>query len=294
MKPAAFDYKSPSSLDELLDIKAEHGDEAKPLAGGQSLIPAMNFRIAQPTLLVDLNNVKDLDNIGQDKGELSIGAMVRQGEVETSKLVKKYSPLLYELMPNIAHSQIRNRGTIGGSLVHSDPAAELPVAAITLDARFKAKSKSAERWIEAKDFFDGMFTVSLSPEEILTEVVFPKFPNNTGWSFMEIARRQGDYAMAGVAALVTLDDKGECKESRLVYLNVGDGPVDAVKAASSLKGKTLTYKSIETAAMIASNDEISPFGSMHASVEFQQHLSSVLTKRALSKANERAKKAIAK
>ena len=171
MKPAPFEYHAPHSLEEALALKREHGDDGKPLAGGQSLIPAMNFRVAQPSILIDL--------------------------------VAQHAPLLHETIPNIAHPQIRNRGTIGGSLAHADPAAELPVVALALGARFRAKNADAERWLEVGDFFSGLFSVALEPDEILVEIAFPELPANTGWAFMEIARRSGDYAMAGVAALLT-------------------------------------------------------------------------------------------
>jgi carbon-monoxide dehydrogenase medium subunit len=199
MKPASFKYIIPSSLVDALASKREHGEEAKPMAGGQSLIPTMNFRVSQPTMLLDLNNLDELRFIRRDNGELRIGAMTTQAEVEHSQVVADSQPLIHETMPHIAHPQIRNRGTFGGNLAHADPASELPVIATALDARFKVQSASGERWIEAVDFFITMFTVSINEDELLTEIAFPAFPDNTGWSFMEISRRHGDYAMAGVA-----------------------------------------------------------------------------------------------
>lgn len=182
MKPAAFDYKAPRSIEEALEIKAQGGDEAKLLAGGQSLIPAMNFRVAQPALLIDLNKLDELRFIKEDKGELKIGAMTTQATVEKSNAVKNTNPLIHETMPFIAHPQIRNRGTFGGSLAHADPASELPVVATALGAKFKAQNTSGERWIEAKDFFLGFLTVSLEDDEMLTEISFPKFSKKTGKS----------------------------------------------------------------------------------------------------------------
>ncbi|MDH5506937.1 MAG: xanthine dehydrogenase family protein subunit M [Anaerolineae bacterium] len=288
MKPAAFEYLAPESLQAALAAKAEYGDDAKPLAGGQSLIPAMNFRVTQPTMLIDLNKISELDFITQINSELHIGAMTRQSAVESSHQVAESSPLLAETMPNIAHVQIRNRGTFGGSLAHADPAAELPVVALALDARFKAQSANGERWMKAEEFFQGMFTVDLTPEELLTEIAFPAFPEHTGWAFMEIARRKGDYAMAGVAALITLDDAGKCKKARMVYLNVGDGPVDAKQAASTLQGEEINAKSIQAAAQTAVTQEIMPFGNIHASPDYQSHLTRILTVRALELAHTRA------
>jgi carbon-monoxide dehydrogenase medium subunit len=289
MKPTAFDYFAPSSLEAVLDLKAEHGEDAKPLAGGQSLIPTMNFRVSQPSILVDLNKVDTLRFIREEEGELRIGAMTTQAVVERSDLVQKNHPLISETVPNIAHPQIRNRGTFGGSLAHADPASELPVIALALNAKFKAESTKGERWIEAKDFLITMFTVDLAPDEILTEIAFPAFPKKTGWSFMEIARRHGDYAMAGLAALVTLNSDAKCEKSRLVYLNVGDKAVDAVRAAESLVGEQITEEAVKEAAEIAGQQEIEPFGSVHATPEYQRHLSKVLTQRALLQAFERAK-----
>ena len=292
MKPAPFDYFAPDSLEAALSIKTEHGDEAKLLAGGQSLIPSMNYRVLQPSMLIDLNNLDELRYIKKENGELHIGAMTTQAEVEHSQVVSKSHPLIHETMPFIAHHQIRNRGTFGGSLVHADPASELPVIATALNARFHAQSVSGERWISVDDFFVTMFTVSLNPDEILMEISFPELPQNTGWSFMELSRRRGDYAMAGVAALVTIDKKGICKDARLIYLNVGDKAVDAKEAANLLKGEKITAKSIEAAANIASNKEIMPFGSVHATPEYQRHLSHVLTKRTVEQAHQRAKSLI--
>jgi carbon-monoxide dehydrogenase medium subunit len=289
MKPTAFDYFAPTSLEAVLDLKAEHGEDAKPLAGGQSLIPTMNFRVSQPSILLDLNGVDSLRFVREDGDELRIGAMTTQTVIERSDLVLKHQPLISETVPNIAHPQIRNRGTFGGSLAHADPASEAPVIALALNAKFKAESTEGERWIEAKDFLITMFTVDLAPDEILTEIAFPAFPKKTGWSFMEIARRHGDYAMAGLAAIVTLADDGTCEQARLVYLNVGDKAMDAIKAAESLVGEEITEASVREAAEIAGEQEIDPFGSVHATPEYQRHLSKVLTQRALLKAYERAK-----
>jgi carbon-monoxide dehydrogenase medium subunit len=288
MKPTAFDYHAPTTLAEVLELKAEFGEDAKPLAGGQSLIPTMNFRVSQPSVLLDLNGIDELSFIKEDAGGLKIGAMTTQAEAEHSELVKQLNPLIAETIPNIAHSQIRNRGTIGGSIAHADPASELPVIALALNARFKVAGKAGERWVDAQDFLVTMFTVDLGPEEILTEIEFPAFPKNTGWSFMEVGRRKGDYGMAGLAALVTLDEDGVCEQARLVYLNVGDKAMDAVKAAVSLNGQKITAETAAAAAETAGEQEIDPFGSVHATPEYQRHLSKVLTRRALVVANQRA------
>lgn len=287
MKPAPFEYYAPDTLEEVESLKDQYGDEAKCLAGGQSLVPAMNFRVVQPTMLVDLNRVAELSYIREERATIRIGAMTRERQLEFDRSIEKRTPLLHEAMPFIAHPQIRNRGTIGGSIVHADPAAELPMLMVALSARLKAKSTSGERWIEAKDFFAGMFTTALEPNEILVEIELPFMPLRTGWSFVEVAPRAGDYAMMGVAALVTLDEAGKCKEAKLVYLNAGDGPVDAVEAAKSLEGEKLNEKLIESAAAHASEKEINPFGNVHASADFQRHLAKALTKRAIHQAAQR-------
>ena len=295
MKPAPFEYQAPGSLAAALDLLASRGGDAKLLAGGQSLIPVMNFRLAEPSLLVDINKLTDLDFIrrGPDEdnhGSLRIGALTRQRRLERDPLVAEMAPLLHEAMPSIAHPQIRNRGTIGGSLAHADPAAELPAVSVALGARFRLQRAGGDRWVEARDFFGGLFTTALEPDEILTEVAIPPLPPRTGWAFLEIARRLGDYAQVGIAALVTLDDAGRCREARLVYLSVSDRPVVAREAARLLAGQEISPKAIAAAADKASRDEMDPAGDVHATAEFKRHLARVLTGRALRKAAERASK----
>jgi carbon-monoxide dehydrogenase medium subunit len=266
----------------------EHAYEARILAGGQSLVPAMNFRVVQPSVLVDINRVPELGYIREEGDVLRIGAMARERQLEFDPLVAKRTPLLAEALPFIAHPQIRNRGTIGGSLVNADPAAELPVLMLALNARLKACKVSAERWIEAQDFFLGMFTTALEADEVLVEIELPAMPARTGWSFMEVAPRAGDYALMGVAVLLSLDDQGKCNGAKLVYLNAGDGPVSALEAAKLLESETVDDTLIEAVAFHASEKEITPFGNVHASPEFQRHLANVLTKRALKLALQRA------
>ena len=288
MKPAPFEYLAPGSIEEVLSILQEHGSDAKLLAGGQSLVPMMNFRLAQPKLLVDLNKLSGLDSVSQNgEAVLRIGAMTRQRRLETDPLIARWAPLLTEAMPHVAHSQIRNRGTLGGSLAHADPAAELPVVGLALGARFKVRSAQDERWIRARDFFYGLFTTALMPNEILVEVEIPPMPPGTGWSFLEISPRRGDYAIMGVAALVSLDAQMVCQNARLVYLNAGDGPVDAKEAARLLQGESPGEAVIEAAAAMAADQEIDPWGNVHASPAYQRNLAKVLTRRALKQAVER-------
>lgn len=288
MKPAPFEYHAPNTIEEVVTLKSQYGDDAKFLAGGQSLVPAMNFRIVQPSVLIDLNRARELSYIREEGNVIRVGSMARERHLEFDASIKKYAPLLHEAVPSIAHPQIRNRGTIGGSIVNADPAAELPVLMIALNARLKAKNTSGERWLDAKDFFAGMFTTALEPDEVLVEIELPFAAPRTGWSFMEVAPRSGDYAMMGVATTVTLDENGKCRSVKLVYLNAGDGPVDAVEAAQSLVGEALNDTLIESAALHASEKEISPFGNIHSSVEFQHHLAKTLTMKTLKIAAERA------
>jgi carbon-monoxide dehydrogenase medium subunit len=289
MKPAPFEYFAPTTTEEALALLAEHGDEAKILAGGQSLVPTMNFRLAQPSVLIDLNQVSELFFIREkNSSAVRIGAMSRHREVERSELIKERVPLLHETMPHIAHPQIRNRGTVGGSIAHADPAAELPAVMKALNARFRLASSSADRWVSADDFFMELFMTALELDELLVEIEIPNLPPRTGWSFKEIARRHGDYALVGVASLVTLDENDACSEARLVFLSVGGGPVDAVQAVDSLKGQKLSPKAIQGAAAIAANEDIDPDGDIHASAEFRRHLAKVLAEQALIEAVARA------
>lgn len=288
MKPAPFEYYVPDSIEQALDLLREHGDSAKLLAGGQSLVPAMNFRVMQPKVLIDLNRIEELTYIREEDSALHLGAMTRERALEFDPVISKKTPLLAEVMPHVAHPQIRNRGTLGGSLVNADPAAELPVIILALGGRLKVRKANGERWVDAQNFFLGMFTTDLAPDEMLVEIELPLISPRTGWSFMEVAPRAGDYALMGVAAIVTLDDNGHCSQARLVYLNAGDGPVDAKEAANLLVGERPDANVIEAAADLASQKEITPFGNIHASIDFQRHLARVLTRRTLKQAIKRA------
>lgn len=288
MKPAPFEYHAPDSLEQALDLMSQYAGEAKILAGGQSLVPAMNFRIVQPSALIDLNRISGLGYVREEDRVLRIGAMTRERELEFNPLISTWAPLLAEAAPHIAHPQIRNRGTIGGSIVNADPAAELPVLMLALGAQLKAKNVSGERWIEAQNFFMGMFTTALELDEILVEIELPASPPRTGWAFLEVAPRAGDYALMGVAALVTLDQNGKCERAKLVYLNAGEGPVEAKEAEKLLIGESLSEGLIESTASKASETELNPFGNIHTSPEFQRRLANVLTKKALKQAVQRA------
>jgi CO/xanthine dehydrogenase FAD-binding subunit len=289
MKPAPFTYHAPTTVEEVLAYLAHYGDEGKVLAGGQSLIPTMNFRLAQPAVLIDLNHVAELFYIRPDEaGGVRIGAMTRQRQVERAALVAERVPLLHETMPAIAHPQIRNRGTLGGSLAHADPAAELPAVAVALDGRLRARSQAGERWIPAQEFFVSLFTTALEPGELLVEVALPAQPPRSGWAFSEMARRHGDYALVGVATAVTLDEQGHCRQARLVFFSVGDGPVEAGRAAELLQDQWPTPELIRTAAETAAQADIAPGSDIHASAGYRRRLAGVLARRALTQAFERA------
>src|SRR5579871_979727 len=250
MKPAPFEYIAASSLDQALSLKAQHGDEARFLAGGQSLIPAMNFRLARPAVLIDLNGLPELAGIDQsDAKTIRVGAMTRYRALERDQAFLTACPLFADALPHIAHPQIRNRGTIGGNLFHADPASELPALATAMQARMKIKSSKGERELDASEFFAGLLTTSLEAEEMLTEIAFPAPKPRSGNCFMEVARRRGDFALAGVAAIVTLDEHGKCAVVRLALCGVGDTPVDASDAAASLIGQSVTEAAIAAVAV---------------------------------------------
>jgi len=289
VKPAPFEYAAPRSLDEALDLLARHGGDAKILAGGQSLVPVLNFRLAQPALLVDVNRVPGLDAISATAdGGLSIGALVRHRALERSAEVARRAPLLAEAVPFVAHPQIRTRGTFGGSLAHADPAAELPAVAVALGARLRLRRAGGERQLAAEDFFTGLFSTALEPEEMVVGVELPPVPPGSGFAFLEVARRHGDYAQAGVAASVTLDGGGRCRVARLVFVALGEGPVDASAIAAALVGEPPSEARCDDVARRAAEEAIDPLGDIHATAEFKRHLARVLARRALVAAASRA------
>jgi aerobic carbon-monoxide dehydrogenase medium subunit len=259
------------------------------LAGGQSLIPTMNFRLAHPGVLIDLNRIPTLGYIEPAvTGGLRIGAMTRQRQVERSALVAQRMPLLSAAMPLIAHVQIRNRGTIGGSLAHADPAAELPAVVSVLGGTLVVCGQGGERRIEIGDFYVGLFATDLAPDEVLTEIELPPQPQCSGFAIQEIVRRQGDYALAGIAVYVEVDGAERCSVARMVYFSVGDGPVMAVGAANLLVGERPTVALIRAAAEEAAMVELDPPGDIHASANYRRHLAQVLGRRALREAFGRA------
>jgi carbon-monoxide dehydrogenase medium subunit len=284
MKPAAFDYFQPRSIEEALSILAKHGSAAKPLAGGQSLIPAMNFRLSRPAVLVDLNTVPELAYVKEQNGQLAIGATTRQAVAERNPLIAQRAPLLKETMPFIAHAQIRNRGTIGGSLAHGDPAAELPSVMVALDATFRLRSVKGARTVKADEFYTGLFETALQPGELLEEISIPAMPARSGYAFLEISRRHGDFALSGVACRVTLNEKGKCSEARIALVSVGDGPVPARRAVKALTGEMPGEKVIAEAAELAGSKDCDPPSDIHASTAYRRKLTTVLVRRAVTQA----------
>jgi CO/xanthine dehydrogenase FAD-binding subunit len=286
MKPAPFKYIAVASLEHALSLKAEHGDDAKFLAGGQSLIPTMNFRLARPAVLIDINEIKELAGIRPSAAATRVGPLTRYRALQRDAALARLFPLIAEALPHIAHPQIRNRGTIGGNLSHADPASELPAIALALGARFHVRTATQQRWIEASDFFVGALTTDLKPDEMLVEIELPLPKPRTGCCFMEIARRRGDFAIVGVAAMVTIGERDECTHVRLSFCGVGETPVDASSAANVLVGRAPSEDAIRDVAAIVQR-MIEPGGSVHATADYQRHVAGVLTERALQTAYQR-------
>lgn len=291
MKPAPFDYYAPTSIEEALDKLTELGYSGKVLAGGQSLIPAMNFRMARPTALVDLNKVNELSYIKPTAdGGLAIGTMTRDSVVADDKLVNERFPILVTTIEHIAHIQIRNRGTFGGAIAHADPAAQLPAAALLLDATFKILSKSGERWVKAADFFIGPFMTVLEPEEMLAEVVLPPMAPRTGASYQQVSRQKGGYAQAAVISTVTLDGADKVKEARVALFSVGETALLASKPNEVLAGQIATPEAIEEVAAYVAKNECDPGTDIHGTEEYRRNLVHVLVRRSLTEAVQRARK----
>ena len=287
MKPPRFEYEAPGSVAEALALLGRHGDQAKVLAGGQSLTPLLNFRLVRPQVLVDLNEIAELAGIREVDGMLAIGAMTRQRAVETSDVVRRRCPLLADAVPQIGHVQIRNRGTIGGSLAHADPAAELPAVVAALDGRMVVRGPAGERVLTTEQFFVSYLTTALETGELLVEVRLPVAAPRTGAAFVEVSRRHGDFALVGVAATVTLDETGVCVGCALALTGVGPTPIVARAAASTLVGSRPTPAMLEEVGRRAASD-LRPDSDLHASSEYRQHVAGVLARRALGHAVERA------
>ena len=283
MKPAPFEYVRPSSITDALDALRDGGSGAKALAGGQSLIPAMNFRLAQPSLLVDLAGIDGLRGIRPgDDGGLRIGAMTRQRAVERSALVRERAPLITETMAWVAHPQIRNRGTIGGSLAHADPAAELPAVMLALDAVFHLQGPAGTRRALAREFYLGLFDTALKPDELLVEIEVPAAAPDARFALEEVSRRHGDFALAGVAVALTPGEDGSVENVAIGLFSVGDRPTLSEAGATVLVGRALEAGTIAEAAE-ATAEALDPPGDIHATPAYRRHLVRVLTRRALER-----------
>jgi carbon-monoxide dehydrogenase medium subunit/6-hydroxypseudooxynicotine dehydrogenase subunit alpha len=283
MKPPPFDYMDPRSLDEAVGLLAEHGDEGKVLAGGQSLVPLLNFRLAQPSVIVDVNRVVELSYLRRSNGRLRIGAMCRQTRLEQSPVAREGWGLLGDALALVAHPQIRNRGTVGGSAAHADPAAELPVAFSALEARFTARSSRGERVIDADEFFVTHLTTALEPDELLVEVEVPPVAEGTGHAFTEYSRRHGDFALGGAAVLYTKNGDGTCTDARIAMLGAADTPLRAREAEEALRGQKLDDEVAAEAAKLAARD-IEPTGDIHGSSSYRKRLIEAMVRRALLQA----------
>ena len=289
MKPARFEYAAPDTLSEAVSLLQQHADEdVKILAGGQSLVPLLNMRMARPDLLVDLNRIEELQYIREEGDWLAIGAMTRKRAVEESELVRRRQPVLLAATQLVAHPQIRNRGTVGGSMAHADPAAEYPALALALDAELRALGPGGERTIAAQDFFQSYLTTALEPVEVLTEVRVPVLAAGTGWSFVEVARRHGDFALGGAAATLRLDPGGNVSEARVVLFAVGPTPIRITQVEEMLTGERPAEALFQEAGRRASQEIEEPLSDVHATAEYRRNLAGVLTGRALREAVERA------
>jgi carbon-monoxide dehydrogenase medium subunit len=287
MKPPRFRYAAPRLLDEALTLLNQYGDDTKILAGGQSLVPLLNMRLAGPSYIVDINHLSELHYIEPEDGYLSIGATVRQRQVERSALVKEQLPLLVEVVEHIGHMQIRNRGTVVGSIAHADPAAELPALLTCLNGEVLVQSADGERVIKAEEFFTGYLSTALEPGEMLTEVRFPWIPPQAGWAFMEFARRSGDYALVGAAAVLTPALDGRCMVAHIAYLGIAGSPIRARAVEEILIGSTLDDATLDSAAEIARTVVSEDMSDVHATTEYRRVLTAELTRRVLKVAWER-------
>ena len=287
MRPAPFEYFAPRAVDEALELLARHGPDAKPLAGGQSLVPMMNMRLARPAVLVDLNRVATLAAVRTEAGSLRLGALVRQSVLERDARIAAAVPLLAEAAPLIGHLQTRARGTVGGSLAHADPAAELPACAMALSAVFHLRSARAARACRAADFFRGLLATALEPDELLVEIEIPApVMARTGQAIAEVARRHGDFALVGACAVLGLDAAGICRHAELVLFGGGDVP-HVSRAAAALLGERPEAARLGEAGR-ATAAELDPHADLHATVEYRRRVAAGLGVQALTRAAARA------
>jgi aerobic carbon-monoxide dehydrogenase medium subunit len=286
MKLPPVEYEAPTTVADAVDLLAEHLDEASVLAGGQSLIPLLVMRLARPAVLVDINGIDELSGVSATDGWVTVGAMTREYVAEESETVADAVPLLAAALPLIGHEAIRSRGTIGGSLAHADPAAELPAVARALDAEFVVRGPFGERVVPAAEWFEGFLTTARRPDELLTQVRFPAAEPGTGISFQEVARRHGDFAIVGLAASLTLS-QGAISDARLAFAGMSDVPIRAADAEDLLVGETPSAELFEEAARRATGD-LDPPGDLHGSPDYRMKVAAALVRRGLREAAENA------
>ena len=286
MKPAPFEYVAVSTAAEAVMLLRQYGDDAKVLAGGQSLIPMLNFRLVQPNRLIDINPVAELDYIRADESGVAVGALTRTGTLERSVEARRLVPLVTEAVQLIGHPSIRHRGTVGGSLAHADPASELPAVAIALDAELVLRNPDRERTIPATEFFMGTFTTAREPDDLLTEVRFPAWPANSGFAFLEFSRRHGDFAVAGAAVMVALD-AGRVSRAAIALCGVAGTPIRAPQAEQVLIG-AVPSASVARAAAEAASAGLHPSSDISGTGAFRRQVARAYTERAIARAFERA------
>jgi aerobic carbon-monoxide dehydrogenase medium subunit len=287
MIPGSFEYVAAHSLDEALAALAEHGEDAKILAGGQSLIPAMRFRLAQPTALIDINRIPGLEYLKQVNGHLAIGAMTRESALDESDDIARTFPLLRDAARVIADPLVRNRATIGGNLAHADPANDHPAVMLAYGAELVAYSSRGTRTVSIDDFFTGIFSTVLEPDELLSEIRIPRPGAGAGGAYIKVERKVGDYAVSAVAAQITMSGN-RCTAARIALTNVNPMPMRSLNAEQLLIGQELTAEALEAAGQAAAA-ECDPSADLRGSVEYKRDLTRVLVKRAVRKAAERAK-----
>lgn len=287
MKPPKFMYCDPDSLEEAVALKARYGHDSLVLAGGQSLMPMLNMRLANPDVLIDINGVSALQEITRDGDVLEIGAGVRQSVLETDPVVADAVPLLSLVVPHIGHVENRHRGTVGGSLAHADAAAELPCAAVTLDATVVVQGTAGRREITARDFFEGFMTNCCAPDELVVAVRFPVTPATSGSAFVEFARREGDFALAGAAVVASLDAQGRFASLAVGVAGVAATPVRATEVENALVGQPTTAEAIAAAAKEVA-DRVSSADDLHATGTYRKHLAVTVVKRAITAAAKNA------
>jgi carbon-monoxide dehydrogenase medium subunit len=282
MIPASFDYLTPTTLGEAVEALVAHGEDARVIAGGHSLLPMMKLRLARPGVLVDLSKIPDLSGIQQENGQITIGALTTHYEIESSDLLKDKCPLLPQTARVIGDTQVRNRGTIGGSLAHADPAADIPASILALGGELRVRGLDGDRWIQAEDFFLGLMTTALKPDEILTEIRIPVLSDRVGTSYQKAAQKASGFAIVGVA--VHLGMEGElCAEIGVGVTGLGSKPYRARGVEEGLRGRRLDPSVIEAASSQVAQD-VDPLDDLHASAEFRAHLARLYTARAIAEA----------